>query len=120
MSNKYDQAYLPIVKETVTLMEYYATVYKQIPKWAKHGSTVPAMTNAMQELLRYLVSAGKMQDKKPLLLEADVRLDCLRLYLRLSFKTKLITPKQYEQMSIHTTKIGNQLGSWLRSLDSTK
>lgn len=111
-----DRQDLPIVKEAVLLLEYYEPVYKQIPSWAKHGVAVPALNRALQDLLFFLVSAAKQSPKKPILLKADASLDTVRIYIRMLKKAKEITPKQYEQMSRHTSSIGKQLGGWLGSL----
>lgn len=106
----------PIVKETVLLLEYYAPVYRQIPNWAKHGVATPALNRSLQDLLFFLVSAAKQDDKRPLLEKADACLDCVRIYVRILNKNRLITVKQYEQISKHTKSIGKQLGGWLLSL----
>lgn len=111
-----DRDDLPIIKELMKLLDYYEPVYKQIPNWAKHGVTVPALNQALRDLTFYLISAAKHSPKRPLLEQADVNLDCVKHYIRRLVKAKDITPAQYEQMSKHTVMIGKQIGGWLGSL----
>jgi hypothetical protein len=110
-----DRDDLPIIKELMKLLDYYEPVYKQIPNWAKHGVTVPALNQALRDLTFYLISAAKHSPKRPLLEQADVNLDCVKHYIRRLMKAKEITPTQYEQLSKHTVMIGKQLGGWLNS-----
>lgn len=92
-----DREDLPIIKETMKLLDYYEPLYKQIPAWAKHGVSVPALNQALRDLVFYLISAAKHTPKRPLLEQADVSLDCVKHYTRRLFKAREITPTQYEQ-----------------------
>lgn len=107
---------LPIVRETAQLLEYYETVYRQIPNASKHGVIVPSLNGALRELFVLLVSTSKLYPKKQILTKADIMLECIKHYIRILDKDKLISSTQYEQLSKHTVSIGRQLGGWLGSL----
>jgi len=46
---------------------------------------------------------------------ADAALDKVRLYLRLSFKWRWLSEKQYQHAAQYVTEIGKLLGSWKKS-----
>lgn len=111
-----DKKDLPIVRDAMLFLDYYEGTYKQIPNWAKHGATVPALNQEIREMVRCLTFAAKLQPKRPLLQRADASLDCIKHYIRIMKKHRLITPKQDEQMARYTKSIGSQLGGWMKSL----
>jgi len=53
-----------------------------------------------------------------LLLEADVKLDKLRFYVRMAAEPtlKLITPRQYEHASKMIVEVGKLLGGWIKKV----
>ena len=54
--------------------------------------------------------------KRLLLLRADVELEKLRLYIRMSQQRKLTTISQYHFASGALVEIGNLLGGWLKNV----
>jgi four helix bundle protein len=63
-----------------------------------------------------LIRAVKGQDKRRFLLQADLELDKLRLYLRLSHQRKLTSHSQYLYAAEALTEIGKLLGGWLKAV----
>jgi len=66
-----------------------------------------------------LVRAVKARDKRICLLQADLELDKLRLYLRLAHQRKLTSHPQYLYSAEALTEIGKLLGGWLKTIPST-
>ncbi|MBA3534369.1 MAG: diversity-generating retroelement protein Avd [Ardenticatenales bacterium] len=66
------------------------------------------------ELLIRATRAGRR--KQAVLLDADLTLDKLRLYLRLSHARGLTTHRQYEHAAALLVEIGALLGGWLNTL----
>ena len=66
------------------------------------------------ELLIEATRAGRRE--YAVLLDADVALDKLRLYVRLSRDRDLTNPKQYKYAAEQLTEIGKLLGGWLKTL----
>lgn len=63
-----------------------------------------------------LIQTVKSQDKRSCLLQADLELDKLRLYLRLAHQRKLTSHPQYLYAAEALTEIGKLLGGWLKSV----
>ncbi len=66
------------------------------------------------ETLLHAARGGKR--KQALLLAADLVLDRLRLYVRLSHARGLTNDRQYEYAANSLVEIGKLLGGWLNSL----
>jgi len=69
---------------------------------------------AFYELLIEATRSGKR--KRLLLLRADVELEKLRLYIRMSQQRKLTTISQYHFASGELVEIGKLLGGWLKTV----
>ncbi len=63
-----------------------------------------------------LIHAVKGQDKRKFLLQADLELDKLRLYIRLAHQRKLTKHPQYLYAVESLTEIGKLLGGWLKTI----
>ena len=63
-------------------------------------------------------AARRSRRKQTILLDADLTLEKLQLYIRLSHDRGLTTPKQYQYASKKLLEIGNLLGGWLKSLST--
>lgn len=60
-----------------------------------------------------LIEAGfQKRNRGRSLFQADVNLQKLRFYLRLSLDLKLFSPKQYQHAARLVTEIGKLLGGW--------
>lgn len=66
------------------------------------------------EYYELLIQATRTSKRKrQVLLDADLVLDKLRLYMRLSHARKLTSQGQYEYAAASLTEIGKLLGGWL-------
>ena len=65
-----------------------------------------------------LIKATRTKRKRAVLLDADLELDKLRLYVRLSHARGLTSQKQYQFAASQLVEIGKLLGGWLKSLKS--
>ncbi|MBV6395969.1 MAG: hypothetical protein HFACDABA_01557 [Anaerolineales bacterium] len=63
-----------------------------------------------------LIRAVKGIEKRRILLQADLELDKLRLYLRLAHQRKLTNHPQYLFAAESLTEIGKLLGGWLKTV----
>jgi hypothetical protein len=66
-----------------------------------------------------LMIAVRSQDKQMILSGADLELNKLRLYIRLSRDRNLTNPRQYQYAAERLTEIGKLLGGWLKTLAPT-
>ena len=69
-----------------------------------------------------LVAAGKSHGKARLdcLLEADLELAQLRVWIRLVSDLDVITIRQYEHCARLMTEIGRLLGAWIKKMKTSK
>jgi hypothetical protein len=65
-------------------------------------------------LTRAAQSGNTLRD----LYEADIQLDLLRAYLRLSLELRYTAPNQFAYTAEHTTEIGKLLGGWIKSVSA--
>lgn len=83
-------------------------------KFPRHQRFVlaTAMQQAALGLQERLIEAVRLPDTANHLREADVELDKLRFYLRLSYDLKYINLKQQRHGGQMLAEIGRLLGSW--------
>lgn len=62
-----------------------------------------------------LIRATRTRKVVPVLLEADLELDKLRLYVRLCQARNLFNGRQYQYAAEQLAEIGRLLGGWLKS-----
>jgi len=65
-----------------------------------------------------LIQATRSNRKQAMLLQADLELDKLRLYVRLSHARGLTTQKQYQFVAEQLVEIGRLLGGWIKALSN--
>ncbi len=63
-----------------------------------------------------LICAAKSERKRPVLLDADLELDKLRLYVRLAHARQLTSHEQYGHAAKALTEIGKLLGGWIKTV----
>jgi hypothetical protein len=67
-----------------------------------------------------LIKATRSRDRKrDLLMDADLELEKLRLYIRMAQARKLTSQSQYHFAAEALVEIGKLLGGWLKSLPET-
>lgn len=63
-----------------------------------------------------ILATRSTKKKRQLLLEADVELEKLRLYIRMSQRRRLTTLSQYQFAANSLIEIGKLLGGWLKAI----
>lgn len=63
-----------------------------------------------------ILATRSTKKKRQLLLEADVELEKLRLYIRISQRRRLTNLSQYQFAANALVEIGKLLGGWLKSI----
>ncbi|OGY43588.1 MAG: hypothetical protein A3B89_04945 [Candidatus Buchananbacteria bacterium RIFCSPHIGHO2_02_FULL_40_13] len=73
--------------------------------------------NLILELLEYILTASQISkiEKLPILEQASVKLNFLRVFLRLMKELKIIDTKKYITMEQIADEIGRMLGGWIKS-----
>lgn len=72
---------------------------------------------AILEVLEAIVVASNLskQEKLPILKKASMKLDIVRVFLRLAKDVKAIENKKYQLLESQTEEVGRMLGGWIKS-----
>jgi len=97
--------------------DYYEWLYPHLKNFPKSERflLVQRIEDALLDLLASIVMARK-DDTESNLRRADVALEKLKVFLRLSKDLEFISIGQYEESSERVTEIGRLLGGWQSSL----
>jgi len=103
---------LKLYKETYDFLLWVYPEIKKFPKSDKYtlGKKIKQLT---EELLVNIILANKNTSKKEYLKIADLKLELLRIFIRLSKDIKIIGLKKYETASKKLDDIGKLLGGLL-------
>lgn len=113
MSNELD---IPIFKKCYdlykTFYEYRADVSKQdrYTIWQRSENTI---LDVLESIL--FASQSSQAEKLPVLEAASVKLNLLRVLIRLTKDVKAIDNKKYIALETNIDEIGRMLGGWIRS-----
>lgn len=103
----------PIFVKTESFMLWLLAHTSKYPKSERFRLAL-RIENAAFALHEHLLRAAQVKNTRAELLEADIELDKLRAYLRLSHESHLMTADQFGYSAGQTTEIGKLLGAWLR------
>jgi len=104
--------HLPIFQHTYKLtLEIYQTT-RQFPREFKYtlGQRLKEM---ISDLLNCIVVANSKKDKKDSLEEAQLKLEQLRIHIRLTSDLKVMKLKRFEYFNRIIEEIAKQLSGWL-------
>ena len=107
---------LDIIKKYLDLIYYTNTICVKYPKNEKF-SLVADTKKSLYEGLRNLLYAKKEfypKNKLNYLNNLDVELNLQKVFIRLAFKYKYISLKNYETWSSLVTEVCNMLGGWIK------
>lgn len=108
---------IPIIFKTYELYKALQILQKNIPK-AERYTLWQKIEIRTIETLEILLLAGYRPPSERLseLIRASANVDLLRILLRLSYETKIITNKNYLDLQKSLDEIGRMLGGWIKSL----
>jgi len=72
--------------------------------------------NLMLEILSLIIVANKKRNKTEYIKEIDIKLEELRILIRISKDLKLINLKSYKYAVLKLEEIGKLLGGWWKSI----
>lgn len=105
----------PIFSKTYDLILWLLNHTEKFPKNERFRMARRIEDTAFQ-FYELLIQAVRSRRKQALLLQADLELDKLRLYIRLSQARGLTKENQYEYAAHSLVEIGRLLGGWIKSL----
>lgn len=108
---------LVIYQKYMELIEYTNNIVRKYPK-SETFALVKEIKSTLYSglrLLMYAIKAYNKQEKLKYLNELDISLNLLKVHIRLSYKYKFITLKNYQSWCKLLTDICNMLGAWILS-----
>lgn len=72
---------------------------------------------AILEVLESIIMASNLpkQEKLPVLKQASMKLDLVRVFLKLARDVKALENKKYQLLESQTEEIGRMLGGWIKT-----
>lgn len=110
---------IPIITKTYEFYKLFYGYLLLFPQRDKYtlGSKCETYIIAILELLLEAGAAVKTE-KLTILRRTSVKLDALKIFIRVAKDLKCIDNKKYLLLQTHLQQIGQQLGGWYRSLSS--
>jgi len=107
----------PIIQK---LYDFYRILYLAVGKMPKRDKYTlgEKLLRTNLDLLEFLIGASYFprQEKINLLNQASIKLDLLKILLRLADELKSIPTKKYLILEEYLQETGKMLGGWIRSL----
>lgn len=106
-----------VITRTYDMLLYIMPLLEQFPKKYKYFLAEKIQSNIL-EIMEDLIEAyyTKGDSKKALLNKVNIHLEKLRYEVRLSKDLRCINVKRYELWQRKINEIGQQVGSWRKSL----
>lgn len=107
----------PIFVKTYDLLDWLIPQTMQFPK-SQRFVMAKRVQDAALDLHELLLAAGKAPraERRRILMQADVRLEQLRLHWRLCRTLELLTLARYQHGARMIDEVGRLLGGWLGNL----
>lgn len=103
----------PIFSKTYDFILWLINHTEAFPK-SERFRLARRLEDAAFDFYELLIRAVRSSSKRHQLLEADLELDTLRIYIRLCYSRNLLKPNQYQYAAECMQEIGNLLGGWLK------
>lgn len=104
---------LPIFTQWLAFLEWLLQVTERFPKRVRFTFS-DRINNIALDLVENLVEARYSSEKNAILRQANLRLEKLRVLLRLAYKMRYLDYKRYEYAMKSINEVGKMLGGWLR------
>lgn len=111
-----DRKQSPIFTKTTDFILWLLNHTESFPK-SERFRLAKRMEDSAFEFYELLIEATRStKRKRQLLVQADVKLEKLRLYVRMSQQRKLTSLSQYRFAAGFMVEIGKLLGGWLKTV----
>lgn len=107
-----------IVQKVYDLLKYAVPVLNKFPKNQKY-LLADRIQNQLSDLLEIYIKAyyTSAPQKRTLLEEANIKLEVLRHYFRLSYDLGIYASTKYKDFAERLNEIGRMTGGWIKSLE---
>lgn len=116
-----DEFEIPIFKKTYDLYKTFHGYRLTIPKQDRY-TIWQRSEDALLDVLEHILLASQLykSEKIPTLEKASVKLNLLRVFVRLMKETRVLDNKKYVALQEMIDEIGRMLGGWIRSAKETR
>lgn len=104
---------LKVFQKTYDLLLYMYPILQKYPK-SERFSLRQRMENSLLCVLKDLIAAHYLREKREPLEHANLELEKLRIFLRLSYDLKFLDLRRFEICSRQLNEIGKMVGGWIR------
>lgn len=107
---------IPIFQKAYELYKTFYLLVAHFPK--KDRFTIgQKIESAILDLIEDIITASQLSkpEKLPVLKRASVKLDLLKVFIRLSKDLKILDNKKYLLFESQLLEIGRMLGGWIRA-----
>ncbi|MCP4379508.1 MAG: diversity-generating retroelement protein Avd [bacterium] len=100
----------------VKWMEFLKWLLPQLENFPKRVRFTLAnrLDNLALDLVEDLIEARYTHDKQPILRRANLRLEKLRVLLRISYEQRYLSYNSYEHATRAVNEVGRMLGGWIK------
>lgn len=107
---------IPIFKKTYELYKDFHAFRNDVPKQDRH-TIWQRCESIILEILENIINASQLSkaEKLPMLQKASLKLNFLRVFLRLCKETKVLNSVRYIRLEENVDEIGRMLGGWIKS-----
>jgi len=107
---------IPIFKKVYQLYTQFHAVRNKVAKQDRY-TIFQKCENILIDVIEGIIESSQMsKDKKlPILEKTSIKLDLLRVFIRLMKDIKSIDLKTYAQLELNIDEIGRMLGGWIKS-----
>ncbi len=107
---------IPICKKSYDLYKQFHDIRNKAPKQDRY-TIFQKCDNAILEIIEGIIEASKTPKEKklPVLERTSLKLELLRILIRLAKDTRSIDLKIYALLEENIDEIGRMLGGWIRS-----
>ena len=108
---------LLIYKQYIELMHYTHSILLKFPKVERFSLVEDIKTHTYTglELVIRSYKSYKKEDKLKHLSELDIKLKLIKVFIRISYKNKYISAKNYSAWCKKIANICNLMGGWMKS-----
>jgi hypothetical protein len=104
----------PVVEEHFRFLLWLVPALERFPKSQRFllGDRIQTVA---QEVLECLIEANYSRERRLHLTRANMALDKLRYFIRISVELRYLDPRRYEFAARSIDEIGRQVGGWLKA-----
>ena len=104
---------LPILVKWMEFLKWLLPATEKFPKRARFPFA-DRINNLALDIVEDLIEAQYTHQKRALLQRANLRLEKLRILLRISYEQKYLAYKAYEHAVRAVNEVGKMLGGWIK------